>query len=84
MTVPRVMPRSNGRPSGLYARPGLVIATSPRNAVWIDLDDAHALADALVDAAEAMEARRDAARVLDGKAPRPQPPAEQHEEAPAA
>lgn len=60
MTVPRVIPR---RAEGLTTRrPGMLIApTTGGRPVWVVLEDCHALADELVDQAEAMEQRHAAA-----------------------
>ncbi|WP_176475339.1 hypothetical protein [Kocuria sp. WN036] len=55
MTVPRVIPR---RGDGLTTkRPGVLIAPAAGRPMWLPLEDAYALADELVDVAEAMEQR---------------------------
>ncbi|MFF0943712.1 hypothetical protein ACFYE2_05735 [Kocuria sp. CPCC 205300] len=64
MTVPRVIPR---RAEGLTTRrPGVLIAPAEGGRpVWVALEDVYALADQLVDTAEAMEQRHANAQELD-------------------
>lgn len=60
MTAPRVLPR---RGEGLAtSRPGLLLVPTTGRPLWVALEDAHTLADELVDAAEAMEDRHTAAQ----------------------